>query len=360
PDLDDFPPGATQALDDPLPVCRNDGLRADDRKPLANAHHDVGVIERHAVAVHRTEEDRLVAELTAPFPHDDGVGAWRKAGVSGPLDVIQHHAPRPLEIPSMLLVGSQIDGPRNLEPKASRDRIDDLLPPLPPPALRLHGIEHHGPVLVKAHPIVRKHRIRLRRLGRVLHRTDAHALTLQRGDETVVLLAGDERLLASDRVRRALHLVGVGRLRVVAEARRSDHEDRFGTLAAGDAPAGALWFKRSIAAHGCHSLRSWLPPDPGGMLAPSALPRATATPKGYSMAQATGTLRSADGTVSGKVLILRHSRAVRILHWVNFITLTIMLMSGLQIFNAHPALYWGKTSDFARPALSIGAMEDDK
>jgi thiosulfate reductase cytochrome b subunit len=78
------------------------------------------------------------------------------------------------------------------------------------------------------------------------------------------------------------------------------------------------------------------------------------------MAQATGTLRSADRTVSSKVLILRHSRAVRLLHWVNFITLTIMLMSGLQIFNAHPALYWGKTSDFARPALSIGAMEDDK
>ena len=78
------------------------------------------------------------------------------------------------------------------------------------------------------------------------------------------------------------------------------------------------------------------------------------------MEQVTETLPQSDRAASGKVLIYRHSRAVRVLHWVNFITLTIMLMSGLQIFNAHPALYWGKTSDFARPALSIGAMEDDK
>jgi len=33
--------------------------------------------------------------------------------------------------------------------------------------------------------------------------------------------------------------------------------------------------------------------------------------------------------------------------------LTILLMSGLQIFNAHPALYWGEVSNFGDPALSI-------
>lgn len=36
----------------------------------------------------------------------------------------------------------------------------------------------------------------------------------------------------------------------------------------------------------------------------------------------------------------RHSAPVRIMHWVNVGVLTILLMSGLQIFNAHPALYW--------------------
>ncbi len=61
-----------------------------------------------------------------------------------------------------------------------------------------------------------------------------------------------------------------------------------------------------------------------------------------------------------KLLIYRHTLAVRILHWVNFITLAIMLMSGLQIFNAHPALYWGTTSHFSRPILSMGAVQDDQ
>lgn len=61
-----------------------------------------------------------------------------------------------------------------------------------------------------------------------------------------------------------------------------------------------------------------------------------------------------------KVFTRRHSLIVRILHWVNFITLTIMLMSGLQIFNAHPALYWGATSHFSRPLLSMYSMQDNQ
>ena len=44
--------------------------------------------------------------------------------------------------------------------------------------------------------------------------------------------------------------------------------------------------------------------------------------------------------------IYRHTLAVRITHWINVLCLTLLLMSGLQIFNAHPALYWGKASRF--------------
>ncbi len=53
--------------------------------------------------------------------------------------------------------------------------------------------------------------------------------------------------------------------------------------------------------------------------------------------------------------IARHSLAVRATHWLNVVILTIMLMSGLQIFNAHPALYWGARSDFERPLLAMKA-----
>jgi thiosulfate reductase cytochrome b subunit len=56
--------------------------------------------------------------------------------------------------------------------------------------------------------------------------------------------------------------------------------------------------------------------------------------------------------------IYRHSLPVRVTHWINACCLAGLLMSGLQIFNAHPALYWGKASDFDHPVLSIRAKLD--
>ena len=39
----------------------------------------------------------------------------------------------------------------------------------------------------------------------------------------------------------------------------------------------------------------------------------------------------------------RHTRVTRLTHWVNVLAFIALLMTGLQIFNAHPALYWGQT-----------------
>ena len=52
-------------------------------------------------------------------------------------------------------------------------------------------------------------------------------------------------------------------------------------------------------------------------------------------------------------VVLRHRWPVRLMHWINAICLFVLLGSGLQIFNAHPALYWGQYSNFARPALAL-------
>jgi thiosulfate reductase cytochrome b subunit len=54
----------------------------------------------------------------------------------------------------------------------------------------------------------------------------------------------------------------------------------------------------------------------------------------------------------------RHRLLIRITHWLNAIVLFVMLGSGLQIFNAHPALYLGKTSNFDHPILSMTAAQD--
>lgn len=56
---------------------------------------------------------------------------------------------------------------------------------------------------------------------------------------------------------------------------------------------------------------------------------------------------------------LRHTWPVRLMHWINALAFVALLMSGLQIFNAHPALNWGKSSYTGRPPiLQLGARPD--
>ncbi|HEX7884569.1 MAG TPA: cytochrome b/b6 domain-containing protein [Phenylobacterium sp.] len=58
-----------------------------------------------------------------------------------------------------------------------------------------------------------------------------------------------------------------------------------------------------------------------------------------------------------KVTIRRHAGVTRITHWLNVLAIGLLLMSGLQIFNAHPALYWGAKSAFAQPWVSMRKEE---
>lgn len=55
--------------------------------------------------------------------------------------------------------------------------------------------------------------------------------------------------------------------------------------------------------------------------------------------------------------VRRHGVVVRLTHWLNAVVLLVMLLSGLQIFNAHPALYWGEVSQFQRPWIEMTAEE---
>jgi thiosulfate reductase cytochrome b subunit len=55
--------------------------------------------------------------------------------------------------------------------------------------------------------------------------------------------------------------------------------------------------------------------------------------------------------VAGGYVYRRHALAVRVMHWINVVALTILLMSGLGIFNAHPALYWGQSSYNGKPPI---------
>ena len=60
--------------------------------------------------------------------------------------------------------------------------------------------------------------------------------------------------------------------------------------------------------------------------------------------------------VRGSDLVYRQRRPVRLWHWINALSVFIMLMSGLMIFNAHPQLYWGRYgANHEIPWLQIGS-----
>ena len=67
--------------------------------------------------------------------------------------------------------------------------------------------------------------------------------------------------------------------------------------------------------------------------------------------------RKAGGDLPAKrEVIYRHRLPVRITHWLNAWFLAVLLMSGLQIFNAQPNLYWGRQGfEIFKPLLSIHA-----
>ncbi|HKX79557.1 MAG TPA: cytochrome b/b6 domain-containing protein [Novosphingobium sp.] len=65
---------------------------------------------------------------------------------------------------------------------------------------------------------------------------------------------------------------------------------------------------------------------------------------------------AAFGDWRGGDLVRRHRLSTRLWHWINAVTLLVLLMSGLMIFNAHPRLYWGEYGANRDPAwLVIGA-----
>lgn len=58
-------------------------------------------------------------------------------------------------------------------------------------------------------------------------------------------------------------------------------------------------------------------------------------------------------------LVKRHRLSTRLWHWTNALSLLILFMSGLMIFNAYPRLHWGNIgSEHDRPWLEIGSADN--
>ncbi|HEY3947839.1 cytochrome b/b6 domain-containing protein [Phenylobacterium sp.] len=74
---------------------------------------------------------------------------------------------------------------------------------------------------------------------------------------------------------------------------------------------------------------------------------------------ATPSTPKARPTQDRREIVYRHRLVTRLTHWVNLLCVSLLLMSGLQILNAHPALYWGQYgADADRPFIEFTAREE--
>jgi thiosulfate reductase cytochrome b subunit len=76
------------------------------------------------------------------------------------------------------------------------------------------------------------------------------------------------------------------------------------------------------------------------------------------MATMVETSETAPPGAAAPYLFYRHALVVRVTHWLNALAIFFLIMTGLNIFNAHPSLYWGAygaNADTAARWLQIGA-----
>ena len=71
--------------------------------------------------------------------------------------------------------------------------------------------------------------------------------------------------------------------------------------------------------------------------------------------------RDAFAPISEAEGFYRHRALVRLTHWINALAILFLLGTGLNIFNAHPRLYWGQYGADSDPAFfSLGTMDTAK
>ena len=113
-----------QAIRDLLAPCGGgDEVQPDQRELGRDAHHDVGVINRHPVG-NGVEDHRFVAERGAEAFEHDRVGAMRASGVCHAIQVVQHHRAGALEEQAIDLQTGIVDD--LLNPVALLEQFDDV------------------------------------------------------------------------------------------------------------------------------------------------------------------------------------------------------------------------------------------
>jgi len=190
------------------------------------------VVDRRAVAPARDKQACVESELARQLLQHCGMSSRRQAGVGDACHVIEHHAAGALEESLAELVMREIEQTRDRVWAAHHEVLQQLRPPLAAPRRCKHGIQHDRAVVVKAHPVVREHRVGAARLRSIFNHVDRDSRAAQRRDQTIELrqrCRREPRIVGRASRLEAIAVVG---FRVPAEGRRPDHEGGPGGLSA--------------------------------------------------------------------------------------------------------------------------------
>lgn len=151
--------GAFEAGDDlGLAGGVGDHVEADQHEIGGDAHQDIGVVDRGALAVAGVEGHRLEVEMGAEALEGDRVGAVGANGIGDAVDMVEHHGAGAFQEQAVGLQPRIVDD--LLHAVIGLQHLDDVGPALAPPARRLHRIEGDMAAGMGGEPVVGKHRIR--------------------------------------------------------------------------------------------------------------------------------------------------------------------------------------------------------
>src|SRR5580692_855741 len=171
--LDDFPVRAESLTHRVAGAFLGDRFGAYHGEAGTEGQHHVGVIHGPARGVDGLERHQVVVEQLRELAQRIEIGARRNIRVGHVPRTIEHEAAGALEVLTELLAVAQVDRARDAKPDG-RDFGEHLVAALQTPVGRHHRIEHHGAVMMKAHPVVRENRIRLHGAQSILDQDDLH------------------------------------------------------------------------------------------------------------------------------------------------------------------------------------------
>ena len=153
------------------------------------------MVDRRTVAIMRVKRQNLITHSLCEVAERVKMRPRRKAGIGNPVDSVQHEAAGSLKVLRLRLVCRKVDDFANDKFMVFDQGFDDVGASLGTPVGRLHRVQNHRAIRMKADPVVGEYRIRCVWFHRVVYLDHFDTTGLERYPKSHELLGGISLLL---------------------------------------------------------------------------------------------------------------------------------------------------------------------